>query len=378
MNSAVDDKPLISLVMIVKDEAKSMRQIIESVRSQIDYFVIVDTGSTDDTVAIARDALAGIDGKIVNLPFVDFATTRNASLDIAEATGATFGLLLSGDETLVDPNRSLRTFCEQIRDESGLHHGSHHGTYNIQVDVSRNRFDANRLVRLSAGWRYVGVVHEVLMKDGVPPAKIRVPDCYILHAGSDSTRKRLRLYRDLEMLREQLRKAPNDTRSWYYTAQTLEGLGLNAQAHETYKTRVQLSGWIDECYEAAFGMARTAVVLQRSWNDVQQMYLDAYSIDPRRAEPLHAIAMHWNQHRNHQLAWLYASAGARMLYPTSCSLFVQKDVYDWQLAAIAGHAGYYVGEYEEGERWARKAMAGCPGDGKLKELVEMYEKRRAG
>lgn len=373
MNSSVDSKPLISLVMIVKDEAKSIRQIIESVRSQIDHFVIVDTGSTDDTVAIARDALAGIDGKIVNLPFVDFATTRNASLDIAEEAGATFGLLLSGDETLVDTNRSLRTFCEQIRDENGPNHGS----YNIPVDVSRNRFDANRLVRLSAGWRYVGVVHEVLMKDGAPPATIRVPGCYILHEGSDPTRKRLRLYRDLEMLREQLRKAPNDARAWYYTAQTLEGLGLNAQAHETYKTRVQLSGWIEECYEAAFGMARTAMVLQRSWNDVQQMYLNAYSIDPRRAEPLHAIATYWNQQRNHHLAWLYASAGARMAYPASCSLFVQKDVYDWQLAAIAGHAGYYVGEYEEGERFAKKALVGCPGDGKLAELVGMYEKRRA-
>lgn len=360
--------------MIVKNEAASIRQIVESVKDQIDYYVIVDTGSTDDTISIASNALAGIKGQIEHRPFVDFATTRNVSLDIAQATGATFGLLLSGDETLVDPKHALSAFCEQIEHESGMYHG----TYNMPIDVGLVRFDSNRLVRLTAGWRYVGVVHEVLMKEGQPPANIRVPGCRIVHADTDPTRARLRLYKDLEMLREQTRKTPGDTRAWYYTAQTLEGLGLHAEAHEKYKYRVGMGGWVEERYAAAFGMARTAMVMQAHWNDLQQMYLDAYAIDPRRAEPLYQIAFHWSQMRNHALAWLYASAGAKMVYPATCSLPVNREVYDWMLAEIAGQAGYYVGEYEEGERCARKAMEACPGNPKLKEVVEVYEGRKAG
>lgn len=378
MNDNIDVKPLISLVMIVKNEAKSIRQTIASVKDQIDSYAIVDTGSTDGTVELAREALEGISGQIVNLPFVDYATTRNASLELAEKSGVVFALVLSGDETFVDPTRSLRTACEQFRDEGGPSHDA----YKIQMDMDRRRFDSVRLARLSAGWRYVGlgipgegVIHEVLMKEGVPPPRIRIPNCYIHHAETDPARKRSRLYKDLEILRNQIRRTPSDPRSWFYAARTLEQLGLHAQAHEYYKRRVQLGGWAEEQYEAAFHVANTALVLQHPWPDIQQMYLDAYAIDPRRAEPLYQIAFHWSQLGNHALAWMFASRGAAMRLPDDCSMILQKDVYDWQLADIAGISGYYVGEYELGEKYARQAMAACPHEARIRENVMLYEKR---
>ena len=45
----MSDKPLISLVMIVKNEATILRETLERVRPIVDEWVIVDTGSTDDT-----------------------------------------------------------------------------------------------------------------------------------------------------------------------------------------------------------------------------------------------------------------------------------------------------------------------------------------
>ena len=47
------------LCMIVKNEAPVIRRCLDSVRSLIDYWVIVDTGSTDGTQDIVCNVLGG-------------------------------------------------------------------------------------------------------------------------------------------------------------------------------------------------------------------------------------------------------------------------------------------------------------------------------
>ena len=43
----------VGLVMIVKNEERTLPRLAESVRGQLDHWTIVDTGSTDQTMAIA-------------------------------------------------------------------------------------------------------------------------------------------------------------------------------------------------------------------------------------------------------------------------------------------------------------------------------------
>ena len=60
INSIDDPAPanfpreLLSLCMIVKDESRCLRRCLESVHDWVGELIIVDTGSTDDTFAIAR------------------------------------------------------------------------------------------------------------------------------------------------------------------------------------------------------------------------------------------------------------------------------------------------------------------------------------
>ena len=49
------ERPLLSLVMIVKNEASNIAALIDSVRPYVDTYSILDTGSTDDTVRIIRE-----------------------------------------------------------------------------------------------------------------------------------------------------------------------------------------------------------------------------------------------------------------------------------------------------------------------------------
>jgi glycosyltransferase involved in cell wall biosynthesis len=70
----------VSLVMIVRDEEANLARCLDSVRGLFDELIIVDMGSTDRTVEIARSYGA----RVVHFAWVDdFAAARNAGLDAA-------------------------------------------------------------------------------------------------------------------------------------------------------------------------------------------------------------------------------------------------------------------------------------------------------
>ncbi|BAC07921.1 tetratricopeptide repeat-containing glycosyltransferase family 2 protein [Thermosynechococcus vestitus] len=84
----------ITLCMIVRDEATRLPQCLASVAGVVDEAVIVDTGSQDETVAIARDWGA----RVYEIPWQDdFAAARNVALGYVTTEWV---LVLDADETL--------------------------------------------------------------------------------------------------------------------------------------------------------------------------------------------------------------------------------------------------------------------------------------
>ncbi|MCC6559288.1 MAG: glycosyltransferase [Polyangiaceae bacterium] len=364
-------RPLLTLVMIVKNEARSIRATIASARPHVDRYLILDTGSTDGTQALIREAFEGTPGAVAEEPFVDFGTSRNRALELAGAE-AVFTLMLSGDETL-HHGEALRAFCERHRDAEGPEHGA----YYVKILFGATHYDSARLARADHGWRYVGVTHEVLAKDGVPPPTLRVPDAHILHDLShrDAASSRRRWELDLELLTEEAKRRPADTRTRFYLAQTLECLGDMEAAHAAYQERIEMGGWREEVYESMFRLGRVAQALGRPWPECQQRYLEAHAHSPERAEPLFAIAWHYYEQKSWPLTYLFAARGAQIPYPEGATLFVDAEVYRTKLLDLVGTAAYYVGEREAGEAAIRKALARSPGDPRLLRNLSFYESR---
>ena len=87
-------EPTLSLCMIVKNEAATLERCLQSARPHVDEIVVVDTGSTDGTVEIARRYADILD----EIEWPDsFSAARNHSLDLASGD---FVLILDGDEYL--------------------------------------------------------------------------------------------------------------------------------------------------------------------------------------------------------------------------------------------------------------------------------------
>ena len=86
--------PRLSVCLIVKDEEKFLGQCLASVRGLADQIVVVDTGSTDRTVAIAKEHGA----EIYDFAWRDdFSAARNAALEHAKGDWV---LMLDADEEL--------------------------------------------------------------------------------------------------------------------------------------------------------------------------------------------------------------------------------------------------------------------------------------
>lgn len=84
----------LSLCMIVKDEADNLEACLKSVRSIVDEMIVVDTGSTDATVAIARQLGATVHFYTWTH---DFAAARNAALQYVSGDWILF---LDADERM--------------------------------------------------------------------------------------------------------------------------------------------------------------------------------------------------------------------------------------------------------------------------------------
>ena len=99
-------KKTICLNMIVKNESRVIRRCFDLVKRIIDFWIIVDTGSTDGSQEIIAEFVREVPGALYEQPFVDFATNRNNALDLAQ-TRADYVLLLDADECLflseIDP-----------------------------------------------------------------------------------------------------------------------------------------------------------------------------------------------------------------------------------------------------------------------------------
>lgn len=99
--------PLLSVAMIVKDEEEFLGECLENIKSFVDEICIIDTGSTDKTIQIAKSA----DANIMCLPWRDdFSYARNESLKLCSGKWI---FIIDADERIShDDGQKLRHLIE--------------------------------------------------------------------------------------------------------------------------------------------------------------------------------------------------------------------------------------------------------------------------
>jgi tetratricopeptide (TPR) repeat protein len=224
-------RPTISAAMIVRDEERHLGDCLALVRPHVDEIVIVDTGSTDRSIEIARSAGA----EVQSLAWTDdFAAARNAALDLARCEWI---LYIDADERVVD----------------GLTEADLSAMTDPDVVAARCRFSVHpdltryweyRLFRNRPDVRYEGRIHETM----VPSLRRLEAEGHrtictgmaIDHLGylGDQTAKH---HRNLPLLERQVQADPGRPYLWYQLGAVHLGLGDEARAEEAWRAGVEAS-----------------------------------------------------------------------------------------------------------------------------------------
>jgi tetratricopeptide (TPR) repeat protein len=231
--------PLLSLCMIVRNEAAVLPRTLEAARPWVDEIVVVDTGSEDATPEIARSWGAAVE----HVPWQeDFAAARNASL--ARATGDWI-LVLDADEILQDGSGPrLRSACaEAPEDLAGWELKLLCPTTGDGGVVRVNWFV--RLFRRRPGVRFEGRVHEQVIGSLAAHGRIeRLPGVEILHTGYQRSPEALaaKARRNRRLLERHLAEEPDYAPGWFQLADTLMLLGEARAAIDAYRRALRLAG----------------------------------------------------------------------------------------------------------------------------------------
>ena len=196
----------ISACYIAKNEAKNLAKSIKSLKNQVNEIVVVDTGSTDNTMAVARK----LGAKVYCFPWQDdFSKARNFALSKAKGDWL---ILLDADEYFTAKTAgNIRQVIRQAQQVDGLLVQ----LVNFDVDKAevQNYFNALRMVRKQAGLHYEGMIHEELKLSGDKTMKLaQVPAnmLEIYHTGYATSVSQQKIKRNLQMLQQAVVKGQSE------------------------------------------------------------------------------------------------------------------------------------------------------------------------
>lgn len=223
---------LLSAALIVRDESRVLADCLGSIRDVVDEIVVVDTGSVDDSVEIARSFGA----RVLNHSWRDdFAESRNTALDAA------FGewiLYIDADERLSGGGRA---------DVERLLINAREVAFRVLLrpDLQSTPYLEYRLWRSDPRIRFRGKIHEkvtpaiaeVAAADSRP-----ITDCDLLltHVGYEGSQEH-KHRRNLPLLRAQLEREPDNLFNRHHLARSLRGLGENDEAARVLEDAVELA-----------------------------------------------------------------------------------------------------------------------------------------
>lgn len=324
----------ICLNAIVKNEATGIRVMLESVADFISTYVIVDTGSTDNTKQVIKDFFdsRGIDGEIHDRPWYnDFGKSRTEAIRLAQGKG---DYLLFMDAT------------DQFIGKPGI---LELDQYKVTMIHSSTRFERSVFVKNDDKfqWRYEGVLHEYLTTDEKVYSRGFLKDCTIrcnvVRGCRESNPNKYS--DDARCLEEALKKDPDNSRYQFYLGQSYRDSGQHEKAIEAYTKRMHMGGWEEEIYDSMYNIGVCMIRLDRDEDEVEKWLEDTFKRYPHRSEPLYQLARYFRLRGNHKLSYIHGVQGIDIVAPDD-GLFVNSSIYKYLLKDEVAIASYYVGDDE--------------------------------
>lgn len=351
-NTTLEKTPTICFITMCKNEEHCIKLTLESVYKYIDYWIVCDTGSTDNTCDIVKNFFneKNIPGEL----FVDEwkGFDKNKSLMFERAYKKTdFVLHLDADDFLVG-NFNKNLLLE-----------SKYDIYNFNYIRGSCKFKTSSLYNNQIKWKYAGVAHNVIKcldKHHLTRSNIFITDDLWVDNNERGARKfdPNKYINDALKLKEQffetLFEDPDNLmyRSVFYTAQSYMDSGHYKEAIQWYTLFTKLKdSWSEELFESNLRIAICMMRLEFDEEKIKIQIHKAIDIFPDRAEPYYVMGKYYNNKSKCHLGYYYLKEASNKNLSEILEkyvLFINKFNYGKYVNDELSVACYWTDRLEEG------------------------------
>ena len=341
-----EKKQTICLNMIVKDERPVILKCLASVKPFIDYWIIVDTGSTDGTQQLIREFMKDIPGELYERSWIGFAHNRGEALELAK-NKADYVFFIDADQVFSpSPHFKLHPLTADF--------------YSISIrlthpDGAIGSSEREFLVNNKLPWKWVGALHEHLQIETAVTQK-KMLECAMEtdEVSGHRSQDPQKYHKDAAVLKKALETEPDNARYQFFLGVSYELAGENQLALEAFEKYIAMKNCTsDELYRALFQVGVIQERLEKPPSLFLASYKKAYQHCPSRAEPLFFMGNYYIRINDFQKAYAYFKEAAEIPFPTGSS-FVEASVYSYAslynleiCAEILGKTGEAYQYYEK-------------------------------
>jgi glycosyltransferase involved in cell wall biosynthesis len=331
----------VALIMIVKNEVNIIERNLMSTLPLVDTFLIIDTGSDDNTVEKIYEVAAKYNkgGEVLHRPWVNFGFNRTQLLQEARSR-CDFGLMIDADDFVSGTLPVLDAKCDG---------------YSLQCEMNNVRFYRPHIFNSQCLWKYIGVIHEY-----ASGGSLVVDNSLTVHARCEGVRsKNPNKYLDDALVLERLihdEPDNNYARHVFYCAQSYKDAGQLDTAKRYFTLRTNLGGWSEEIYISYLNIIRMTHTpsekISLAWKGI------TYNQD-RKEIPFHILQWFRNQdmftEEVFSMAFTYLENKESPTY-----LFLETNAYDWSYLDEFGLYAFYTNRKDLAKTIFRRCIVACP------------------
>jgi glycosyltransferase involved in cell wall biosynthesis len=293
----VSKENTVCLVVIARDEERCIQRCLNSFSNHVDRMLVLDTGSIDSTIALARACGAQVS---VFKWIDDFSAARNAALELAAADWHLVAdadeWLQSGSEFLPELRRGPRNRIGEVRIQNQYDSGGQSGALSAWVP----RFFPGSI-------RYRGSIHE--QPDTEMPM-VKIPLTFG-HDGYCEEQKQKKQGRNENLLRGALVIAPENPYLLYQLGCELRIRKSYAEAVDMYQLALSLTPVLSDYRADLVRRLVSALQIEREWTkaaNLIQQEMPRYSNSKTFMLTIGDLFWNWAQAESNQVSTLLPMA----------------------------------------------------------------------
>ncbi|EMG31842.1 glycosyltransferase [Streptococcus oralis] len=339
----------ICLNMIVKNEAHIIKETLDNICQYIplDYWVISDTGSTDNTISEIQEFFQEkeIPGELYQDDWENFAVNRTLALRHADGK-SDYIFVFDADDRFEGeihlPDLVADGYSFRLKDDNGA------------------VYDRLLLFKNNPEFHWRSVVHEYIVT-GDKNWHVKIDGDYNVLSGRFGGRSQNpnKYYDDAQVLVAAFYNPNKDVdlkpRYAFYAAQSFMAAGMIQEASEWYLKFIEIGYWDQEISSA---YARVGCCFEQLGEEAKAMYywLKGYEYYPQRLESLYEAVRYSREHGHYHLAYVFAKAAKDAHIPEKEAIVIHLPIYQFLLHYELAMISYHVGELKQGWESAKRVL----------------------